>query len=318
MFSNSLKPLFNNLKKGTIWFYLALVLTIMLLTVIIINAVKPVKEGFEDKKEFVEKKGEGIYDDFYASVYDSLVYNGFKNDYEVGEIVNLTSPSSSSSILDLGAGTGHHVNAFKNKGFNCIGIDQSREMIKVAKENYPDITMKVGDFMKPMQFQPNQFTHITSLYFTIYYVKDKRQFFENCYTWLKPGGYLVLHLVNREKFDPIIPAGDPFAVVSPQKFADNRITTSNVVFNDFRYKSQFDPNESGNNASIYPNDVKIFKEVFKYNNGSVRQNTHEFYMSTQKDILEKAKSVGFIEIAQIDMIKCQYENQYLYILQKPN
>jgi hypothetical protein len=41
-------------------------------------------------------------------------------------------------------------------------------------------------------------------------------------------------------------------------------------------------------------------------------------METQKDILTKARDVGFIELASIDMVRCQYENQFLYILQKPN
>ena len=41
-------------------------------------------------------------------------------------------------------------------------------------------------------------------------------------------------------------------------------------------------------------------------------------METQKEILTKARNIGFIELASIDMVKCRYENQYLYILQKPN
>jgi hypothetical protein len=40
-------------------------------------------------------------------------------------------------------------------------------------------------------------------------------------------------------------------------------------------------------------------------------------MESQKDILTKAKSVGFIMDSKIDMVGCQYEYQYLYFLQKP-
>ena len=42
--------------------------------------------------------------------------------------------------------------------------------------------------------------------------------------WLKPGGYLILHLVDRERFDPIVPAADPLIMVSAQKHAKERIT----------------------------------------------------------------------------------------------
>ena len=41
-------------------------------------------------------------------------------------------------------------------------------------------------------------------------------------------------------------------------------------------------------------------------------------MESQKQILQMLKSTGFMEIAQIDMKNCQYDNQYLYILQKPS
>ena len=40
-----------------------------------------------------------------------------------------------------------------------------------------------------------------------------------------PGGYLILHLVNRDKFDPILNAADPLHLVSAQKHAkEKRIT----------------------------------------------------------------------------------------------
>jgi SAM-dependent methyltransferase len=315
------KKLFNkNNKKGSIWLKLAFVLAILLIIAMIVNANKPIKEGFSFEKKFLEKTDLDIYDDFYASVYDDLVYSEIKNDYEIGEIINRTGPTDESIILDLGSGTGHHLNEFKQKGFNCKGIDKSESMVKVSKDKFPDINVKVGDFLQSMQFQPSEFTHITCLYFTIYYVKNKSQFFQNCYNWLKPGGYLILHLVNRDLFNPIIPAGDPFVIVSPQRYAKERITKSDVIFNNFTYKSEFDiKSDAVENSSVFPNDFKIFREIFKdKKNGNIRQNTHKLYMETQKQILSKARDVGFIELASIDMVKCQYENQYLYILQKPN
>ena len=41
-------------------------------------------------------------------------------------------------------------------------------------------------------------------------------------------------------------------------------------------------------------------------------------MDDQSKILGLAKDIGFILKAKIDLTKCQYERQYLYILQKPN
>jgi SAM-dependent methyltransferase len=308
--------LFNYLKKSGIWFNLSLVLGIFLISLIIINANKPVREGLTFKEKFVNKTDDEIFDDFYVSIYDDLVYSDIKNDYEIGQIINKTSPTKESIILDIGSGTGHHLNTFKKMGFNCTGIDKSPAMVKMSKKNYPDINVKLGDALKPMEFESNKFTHITCLYFTIYYIKNKSAFFTNCINWLKPGGYLILHLVNRELFDPILPGGDPFLVYSPQKYAKHRITTTNISFNDFIYKAQF--NANSNNPSVFPNDFVIFKEIFKDKNSeNVRQNDHKLYMTPHDEIIKNALDSGFIEISKINMAKCQYENQYLYILQKP-
>jgi SAM-dependent methyltransferase len=154
------------------------------------------------------------------------------------------------------------------------------------------------------------FSHITCFYFTIYYVQNKLEFFQNCYKWLKPGGYLVLHLVNRNKFDPIINASNPVNFISPQKYAKKRITNSIVKFNNFTYKANFSIDKNRNVAN--------FKEMLKYNkNGNVRENNHILFMDTQKRILTLAKNAGFVLKGKIDLVRAQYEYQYLYILQKP-
>jgi hypothetical protein len=133
--------------------------------------------------------------------------------------------------------------------------------------------------------------------------------------WLTPGGFLAVHIVNRDKFDPILPAGNPFTIVSPQKYAKKRITTTTVKFDEFEYKSNFDIKETIETEDV-PN--AIMKETFKNNKtGNVRQNEHKLYMLTQAEILDIAKNVGFIIDSKIDMLECQYDSQFVYILQKP-
>ena len=275
-------------------------------------------EGFEvEATEFKMREGDKVYDDFYAKVYDELVYNKIKNDYELGAIVDSTKPTDTSIILDVGCGTGHHVSSLADKGYKVVGIDLSESMIKKAQEMYPKLDFRVSDALATMTFPANSFTHITCLYFTIYYIKDKGLFFENCMHWLMPGGFLILHLVNRDKFDPILPAGDPFHIVSPQRYADKRITTTNVKFDKFDYKSNFELIPANNDTD----DVNaILHETFKpfKKGGQIRKNEHKFYMPTQAKILTMAKEAGFILFSQTDMIKCQYTHQFLYVLQKPN
>jgi SAM-dependent methyltransferase len=290
-----------------LFYFLSAIIIINIITNIGIHPL----EGFEERtKQFISKQGNDIYDDFYVQIYDDLVFSKLKNDFEIGEIINKTSPTSESYILDIGSGTGHHVSSLDAHGYKAIGIDNSNAMIKKAKNTYPELKFKEADAINAMTFNPNSFTHITCLYFTIYYIKEKRLFFSNCMKWLLPGGYLALHLVDRKKFDPVMPAGSPFSLISPQNYTDKRITSTVIQFDQFEYKANFDLKKNEN--------IAVLNETFKNKNGGVRKNEHKFYMETQKEILGLAKETGFILHAKIDMLSCQYENQYIYILKKTN
>ena len=268
------------------------------------------KEGFEQASEFMVKKGNDVYDDFYCSIYDDLVYDDLKNDFEVLQLKRVGNIDKKSVVLDLGCGRGHHVNHYHKEGVDIVGLDISPSMIKLAKQEYSDCDFKVGDMLDSSNFQYGTASHIMSLYFTIYSIEDKVRFFKNCYDWLKPGGILVIHLVNRDKFDPILNAANPLSLVNAQKYAKSRLTKSVVKFKDFLYKASFEPDTD--------NDMAYFYETFKDDaTKNTRKNEHMLYMESQRDILTKAKSTGFIMHAKVDMVHCQYEYQYLYFLQKP-
>jgi len=315
---HTLKP-FSHFTSIQILFYTFLVLVSAMIVYRGLSIFYPQTEGFETETDdklnigsnkYVTKTGNDIYDEFYADLYDELVYSSSKNNFDVGEITALSTSDDleKNVILDVGSGTGHHVDAFTKTGATAIGVDISPSMVKKAKENYPGLDFRVGNVTDTMLFSYNYFTHISCLYFTIYYIKEKVAFFRNCMSWLLPGGFLVLNLVDKYNFDPILPAGNPFTIVSPQNYADKRITTTVIKFHDYDYKSNFDLNE----------DLAIFKETFKYKkNQKVRVNEHVLYMPTIQSVLAMAKDVGFIVTGRVDMGKIGYEHQFLYILQKP-
>jgi SAM-dependent methyltransferase len=286
-------------------------ITIFLIVIVLFKSLCPTKEGMISTTEKISyKEGESVYDDFYTNIYDYLVYNNIKNDYELGKIVNSTNPTEASIIVDIGCGTGHQVSSLSAKNLQVMGIDISPSMIQKAKENYPTGNYKIGDALNSSLLDPMSATHILCLYFTLYYFKDKRQFFDNCMDWLMPGGYLVVHLVDREHFDPILPSGNPLYVVSPQKYAKERITKTKVVFNDFVYSANFDLNKD--------TDVALFDEKFKFNDGNVRKQQQKMYMEDTSVIVASAQDCGFILQGKIDLVKCAYEHQYLYVFVKPS
>lgn len=312
--ANSMKSITSYYKKmsnfGKMVFFSALLLIIVVFFNHVNFSLNNLKEGYEQNDKFLFKKGVEVYDEFYATIYDHLVFNNFKDDYEIGEIINKTTPSSQSTILDVGCGTGHHVDKLAKNDLKVIGIDISPSMIKEAKANYPQYDFKVGDVLNTSEFSNNSFTHILCLYFTIYYFEDKDQFFNNCMEWLMPGGYLVLHLVDRKKFDPILPPGNPLYIVSPQKYAKERITKTKITFNDFIYTSNFNLDENKN--------IATFEEKFNFNNGKTRKQEQVLYMEDTEEILAKASDAGFIIEGKISLVRCAYEHQYLYILTKPS
>lgn len=285
-------------------------IAILLIIIIIFKSIMPVKEGMIEQEKFLFKQGNDIYDDFYVNIYDHLVFNNIKNDYEVGVIINNTQPSETSIIADIGCGTGHHVNSLSSKNLNVIGVDISPSMIKKAQEEFPNNDFKVGDALDSNLFKMNSLTHVLCLYFTVYYFKDKRRFFDNAMDWLMPGGYLILHLVDRESFDPILPPGNPLYIVSPQKYAKERITKTKIHFNDFIYESNFNLDKD--------NDIATFDEKFKYKNGKVRKQQQKMYMEDTSAIVNSAQDCGFILEGKIHLMKCAYEHQYLYIFVKPS
>lgn len=305
------KSLASAYNKCSLWCKILMFISLLLLLVLVFKGFDRKKEGFEQMDTFLIKSGSDIYDDFYADIYDYLVFNNLKDDYEVGYIMNSASPSSQSKILDIGCGTGHHVSSLGSKGLDVLGIDISPSMIKKAKTNFPDYQFNVGDALNNHLFESNSFTHILCMYFTIYYFKDKTQFFNNCFKWLMPGGYLIVHLVEREHFDPILPPGNPLLYISPQRYAKERITSTKVKFTDFSYSADFKLDEA--------NDKALFVEKFKNDtNGKVRKNEHTLYMPDVQQIVDEAQACGFILESKADLLQCQYEYQYLYVFVKPN
>lgn len=306
----SMKSLMNFYKHTSTCGKVLIFVSLLLILIVVFNSVKmPQKEGYEQNDAFLFKQGSDIYDEFYAEIYDSLMYNTLKNDYEIGQIVNNTNANSQSIILDIGCGTGNHLAKLSESDMKVTGLDISSAMIAKAEERHPQLNFKIGDAMVESTFKPNSFTHILCLYFTIYYFQDKQKFFYNCIDWLMPGGYLIVHLVNKDKFDPILPPGNPLYVVSPQKYAKERITKTKIKFDRFDYSSNFDLNSD--------TSIARFHEKFHFDDGKVRKHEHKLYMEDETEILNRARDAGFILQGQIDLLACGYEQQYLYILMKP-
>ena len=114
-------------------------------------------EGFSQKRKFVVKNNNELYDDFYCSVYDQLLYDTHKNDFEVSQIHDICKIDETSNVLDLGCGKGHYVNFYNKNVASCEGLDKSKAMIKSCRKAYPSCKFKLGKIENGMLYGPDTF-----------------------------------------------------------------------------------------------------------------------------------------------------------------
>lgn len=98
-------------------------------------------------------------------------------------------------VLDSGCGNGRFFEVLKEKGVDYFGIDISEELIKIAKQNYPQAKFEVANSLNlpfPANFFDKIFSlsvlhHFPSKFFRLQYLKEIRRV-------LKLEGLLILRV----------------------------------------------------------------------------------------------------------------------------
>jgi ubiquinone/menaquinone biosynthesis C-methylase UbiE len=272
------------------------------------------REGFANPddeggtgKDVVVLSNNHLFDAFYAKVYDKVVDGQVREQTEVamtlGWAKTFRPEASMLQVLDVGSGTGGIVDKMRKEGVaKVVGMDSSDAMVAHSRKTYPKSDYRVGDVEQIGLFAAGEFNLVTMFYFTIYYLRDRSAAFKNLYQWLQPGGCLVIHGVNREKFDPILEAASPFVAFSVQKYSKERVTKSQVIFDKFTYSADFE--HEGGNAE--------FREEFKFKDGKVRRQVHTMRMPTMEELVAEAEQSGFIFKQFLDLTGIGYEYQYLF------
>ena len=281
------KTIIMSLYKSSRWCKLLIIMLIILVFFVGFNSNTKVEGFINQTEKFSFIKGPKIFDNFYSSIYDDIITDNVKDEYQIGKIINDTSPSNSSFILDVGSGTGNIVSLFNQKKIKAIGLDNSTSMINISKQKFPSLEFNYGNATNVMLYPAHTFTHITCLNNTIYYMKDKSTFIKNVYEWLAPGGYLILGLDNNKTL---------------------RLTNKNRnVFTNFSYKSQI----QRENGEI------LINETFKDEEGKVRKQQHKLFYNSSKNILQDAQYIGFIVNGEFTLSPVNYSDKRIYILYKP-
>lgn len=95
-------------------------------------------------------------------------------------------------ILEIGVGTGNLAGKFLQNKYHIIGIDQSRQMLAVAKEKYPKLHVRLGEFLKIL-YENQTFDVIVSTYaFHHLNEEEKRVAIAEMMRVLKKDGRIIL------------------------------------------------------------------------------------------------------------------------------
>jgi ubiquinone/menaquinone biosynthesis C-methylase UbiE len=109
-------------------------------------------------------------------------------------------------LVDLGCGTGRLCIHFARKGYECVGVDLSEEMLSKARDNWESVNQQASvSFVKAnlvelTEFLSASFDYAACLFSTLGMVRgeeNRGKVIANAYRLLKPGGHFVLHVHNR-------------------------------------------------------------------------------------------------------------------------
>jgi SAM-dependent methyltransferase len=163
-----------------------------------------------------------LYKDL-AEYYFAIESEHRKVEDDINLVKSFLADFMNPSILDLGCGTGEHLNFLKNSTSTCIGIDNSIEMLNIAKKRFPEKIEFIRKNFRNFDFY-NEFDVIISLFGSMVYLvndKDVDTFFWNTWRALKPGGIGIFEVWNSIPVKKI--RSKPVSLVSKLQYKDTLI-----------------------------------------------------------------------------------------------
>lgn len=208
-----------------------------------------------EKRESV-KRDYDIIADKYASEF-GIVYEDID---VVNEFMSKLAPNS--KILDLGGGTGKLTDFFIKNGHQAICYDFSKEMMKKAREFFPDLPYILDDMLNMKEhFKNKSFDGIIAFY-SLFHIprEDLSSVFSNINDLLKDNGILcfVVQLGNGEDF-----IDEPYLNEEGKKvlyfnFFTRELIDKMLTENNFEKTFEIEKQEIGENELGNDGNNKVF------------------------------------------------------------
>lgn len=138
-----------------------------------------------------------------AAIYDAMYQTFVNYDEEYAFYNNLIQENNSSTILEIGSGTGNLAKRFEQNNHNYQGLDYSDDMIKIARERNKNCSFKQGDMRDFKLDNPVDAILITGRS-TSYLISndDINKTFESIYKNLNENGVLIFDFIDANRFIP--------------------------------------------------------------------------------------------------------------------
>lgn len=140
------------------------------------------------------------YKEWFGTRYYTLLY-GHRDQHDaqhwVTAILQRLQLRPGQALLDLGCGRGRHAAGFARAGVDVTGIDLSEASIREARAFVPQAHFFVHDMREP--FATGRFDAVVCLFTSLGYSgsrEDDQRALDNAALALRPGGWLVLDLLN--------------------------------------------------------------------------------------------------------------------------
>ena len=145
---------------------------------------------------------EELFKDYYkySDFYD--IFNKYRNyNREVRFILNMT--KNKKWVLDIGCGTGTHINMLNNLGYIVSGIDKSQNMVDLAKykSGCKIYKMDILDYSLDEKYDAIIAMHSVFNHLKGYYEFEKALL--NSLNYLNKNGIMIIDLDNRRSNDDV-------------------------------------------------------------------------------------------------------------------
>lgn len=100
-------------------------------------------------------------------------YEEYKNDISDLEYIDTFLKTCKHKILDLGCGMGHYAKYMSSKGFKVVGIDFSKEMLKIAKAHDDKCNFIEADICQLPEYLDRDFDGVVIAYVLQHLSKDE-------------------------------------------------------------------------------------------------------------------------------------------------